>query len=354
MEFKIGTSTIGLDHPTYFVADIAANHDGHLEKAKKLIELAAAAGADAAKFQNFSAEKIVSDRGFRELGQQLGHQSTWEKSVFEVYKSASIPLDWTPHLKKTCDENGIDYFSAAYDFEALESLDPYVPAFKVGSGDLNWLEMLAKTAGKGKPVLLATGASSLDEVINSVELIQSHGVPLVLMQCNTNYTGSIENFKFQNLNVLKSYAERFPGVILGLSDHTPGHSTVLGAVALGARVVEKHFTDNQNQTGPDHLFSMNPIDWEEMVARTRELEMALGDGVKRVEANERETVIVQRRAIRAAGRIPSGKVIERTDISVLRPAPQGAFTAADLGLVLGKTTVRDIEAHSVILGDDLN
>jgi N-acetylneuraminate synthase len=202
MEFKIGTSTIGLDHPTYFVADIAANHDGDLEKAKKLIELAAAAGADAAKFQNFSAEKIVSDRGFRELGQQLGHQSTWEKSVFEVYKSASIPLDWTPHLKKTCDENGIDYFSAAYDFEALESLDPYVPAFKVGSGDLNWLEMLAKTAGKGKPVLLATGASSLDEVINSVELIESHGVPLVLMQCNTNYTGSIENFKFQNLYVL--------------------------------------------------------------------------------------------------------------------------------------------------------
>jgi N-acetylneuraminate synthase len=214
--------------------------------------------------------------------------------------------------------------------------------------------MLAKTAGKGKPVLLATGASSLDEVINSVELIQSHGVPLVLMQCNTNYTGSIENFKFQNLNVLKSYAERFPGVILGLSDHTPGHSAVLGSVALGARVVEKHFTNDQNQIGPDHLFSMNPIDWETMVARTRELEMALGDGVKRVETNEAETVIVQRRALRASSRIPSGKIIERTDISVLRPAPQGAFTAADVGLVLGKTTVRDIEAHSLILGDDLN
>jgi sialic acid synthase SpsE len=353
MEIKIGRSTVGLNQPTYFVADIAANHDGDLGRAKKLIELAARAGANAAKFQNFSAEKIVSDRGFRELGSQLGHQSTWEKSVFEVYKTASIPHEWTSHLKTACDENGIDYFSAAYDFDALEALDPFVPAFKIGSGDVNWLEMIAATARKGKPVLLATGASTLHEVVAAVELIQSHRVPLVLMQCNTNYTGSKENFKFQNLNVLKSYSEKFPGVILGLSDHTPGHSTVLGAVTLGARVIEKHFTDDQNRIGPDHLFSMNPTDWISMVDRTRELEMALGDGVKRVEPNENETVIVQRRAIRAAGRIPAGKKLGRDDISVLRPAPQGSFMAPDLGIVLGRTTARDIEPDSLIVGDDL-
>ena len=129
------------------------------------------------------------------------------------------------------------------------------------------------------------------------------------MQCNTNYTGSLENFSHINLNVLKTYASMWPDVVLGLSDHTPGHATVLGAVALGARAVEKHLTDDRNREGPDHRFSMDPSGWRDMVDRTRELERALGSGDKRVAGNERETVVIQRRCLRAARDIAAGEII---------------------------------------------
>ena len=131
------------------------------------------------------------------------------------------------------------------------------------------------------------------------------------MQCNTNYTASLENFKYINLNVLKTFKKLYPDLILGLSDHTPGHSTVLGAVALGAKIIEKHFTDENEREGPDHKFSMNPHSWKEMVARTRELENALGGEIKKVEANEYETVILQRRAIRASSDLLSGATLEK-------------------------------------------
>ncbi len=146
----------GDQHPTYFIADISANHDGDLERAKMLIHLAKEAGADAAKFQNFQAPKIVSDYGFKAMQGQLSHQAGWKKSVFEVYSDASIPFDWTPILKEECDRAGIDYFSSPYDFDAVDYLDPFVPAHKIGSGDVDWLEMLLHIARKGKPVILST------------------------------------------------------------------------------------------------------------------------------------------------------------------------------------------------------
>src|SRR5215470_4792579 len=171
MKLKLGKKDVGLAHPTYFIADISANHDGQVERAKLLIRLCAEAGADAAKFQNFRAQKIVSDRGFRTLGSQVSHQSKWTKSVFEVYQDASVSWDWTPELRRECDACGIDYFSAPYDLEAVDMLDPFVELFKIGSGDITWPEMLRKIASKGKPVLLATGASDIAEVSRAVEEI---------------------------------------------------------------------------------------------------------------------------------------------------------------------------------------
>ena len=136
----------------------------------------------------------------------------------------------------------------------------------------------------------------MDEVDRAVQMGLSINPQLALLQCNTNYTGSIENFRFIQLNVLKSFSAMYPGLTLGLSDHTPGHSCVLGAVALGARIIEKHFTDDVSRSGPDHKFSLDPTSWTEMVTRTRELEYALGNGIKRVEFNELETVVVQRQS----------------------------------------------------------
>ena len=349
----VGKRALALAEPTYFVADISANHDGDLERAKDLIARARDAGADAAKFQNFTAEKIVSAEGFASLGKQLTHQSRWKKSVFEVYRGASIPHEWTPILKEECDRSGIEYFSTPYDFEALDMLDPYVKVYKIGSGDITWAEMIERVARKGKPVLLATGASDIAEVQRAVQRILPLNRDLVLMQCNTNYTGSVENFKYIQLNVLRTFAAMYPGILLGLSDHTPGHATVLGAVALGARVIEKHFTDDTSREGPDHPFSMDPRTWREMVDRTRELESALGDGNKLVEENERSTVVVQRRCLRAARDLAGGSTLTRDVIDVLRPAPQDAIGAWEIDRVIGLRTRRALAKGESLTWQDV-
>jgi sialic acid synthase SpsE len=348
----IAGRTIGAGYPTYFIADIAANHDGDLQRAVDLIHRAAQAGADAAKFQHFRAAKIVSRRGF-DSGPQLSHQSKWKKPVYEVYQSASVPWDWTETLKHACDEAGIHFFSSPYDTEAVDMLDPYVPAFKIGSGDITWTSALEHMARTGKPLLLATGASNLEEVERAVAAILAINPQLVLMQCNTNYTGSLENFRFVNLNVLRTFADLYPNLVLGLSDHTPGHAAVLGAVALGASAVEKHFTDDRTREGPDHPFSMDPQSWRDMVARTRELEYALGDGKKVVEANEQETVVIQRRCLRAARRLPANIVLKSGDLEPLRPAPSDAIFPYDEHRVIGRRLLKDLEHGDYPRWEDL-
>jgi N-acetylneuraminate synthase len=353
MDIQIGDKTIGLHHPTYFIADIAANHDGDLERARLLIRLAKEAGADAAKFQNFRAPKIVSDYGFRTMGGQVSHQAKWKKSVFEVYQGASIPFEWTPILKETCDEVGIHYFSSPYDFEAIDMLEPYVPAYKIGSGEIDWLEALERIARLGKPVIIASGAATIGEVQQAVHSILAYNKQLVLMQCNTNYTASPENYDHIHLNVLKTYATLFPQVILGLSDHTHGNATVLGAVTLGARVIERHFTDDNNREGPDHKFALNPEAWAHMVEETRQLERALGSPDKFVAANEKETVIVQRRCLRAARDLRAGETLTREDIDVLRPATPGAILPAQLQSVIGTRLLHDIPAGKELRWTDL-
>lgn len=335
MEFNIGNHRVGGEYPTYFIADIAANHDGDLDRALLLIKLAAEAGANAAKFQNFRAPEIVSDYGFKHLGGQQSHQSKWQKSVFEVYKDASIPFEWTPILKAACDEAGIDYFSSPYDFDAIEMLDPYVPAYKIGSGEITWPEVLERMAKHAKPVLLATGAASIGDVQRAVHTIYQHNLNLVLMQCNTNYTANPENYDHIHLRVLETYKVMFPHAVLGLSDHTFGHATVLGAVALGARVIEKHFTDDNDRIGPDHRFAMNPETWADMVENTRLLERALGVADKFIAGNEQETVVIQQRCLRAKRAIALGETITRDMIAVLRPATPGAIKPYDIDAVIG-------------------
>lgn len=352
-EIRIGDSLIGLGHSTFFIADIAANHDGDLARAKDLIDLAAEAGADAAKFQYFSAPTIISDYGFRLLGSQQSHQASWPKSVYEVYQNASIDANWIPVLKDTCAKAGITFFASAYSFELVDSVHAFVPAYKIGSGDITWLKIIRHIARKGKPVLLATGASDIGDVQAAVDVLLEETSKVVLMQCNTNYTGSTDNFRHVNLQVLGTYRAMYPNMILGLSDHTPGHATVLGAVALGARVIEKHFTDDRSRVGPDHGFSMEPSSWKEMVERTRELEVALGSGVKRVEENERETVVLQRRAIRAARDLPEGTELREADVEVLRPCPLDGLPPGSMGQVLGRSTLRAVEKGEHLRWQDL-
>ena len=350
---NIAGRVIGDEHPTYFIADIAANHDGDLERAKDLIFMAAEAGADAAKFQHFKAGTIVSDSGFKALGGQRSHQAKWQKSVFEVYQDASVPLDWTAALADTCARAGIAFFTSPYDKELVDHVNPFVPAFKVGSGDITWLEIIQHIAGKDKPYIIATGASTMDEVRRAVDAALSVNSKLSILQCNTNYTADLENFGHIQLNVLKCYRAMYPSMVLGLSDHTLGYATVLGAVALGARMVEKHFTDDIGRAGPDHGFSMSPKSWREMVDATRELENALGTGIKQVEDNERETAVLQRRSIRVTADMQAGSVLVREDLSVLRPCPADAVSPDRLGEVVGKRLRCKVRAGDYLKWKDL-
>ena len=352
--FFINQTRISLDSPAYFIADIAANHDGDLSRAKELIWLAKSAGANCAKFQHFQAEKIVSDYGFRHLpvGQQ-GHQAKWQKSVFEVYKQYECQRDWTQELVEAAHAAQIDFMTAAYDYEAVDSLEPYLPAYKIGSGDITWIDLLRHIARKNKPVLLACGASSMEDVERALSAILEYNPSVVLMQCNTNYTSSAENLKHVNLRVLSTFAQKYPEMILGLSDHTFGYVSVLGAIALGARVIEKHFTDDNSRIGPDHLFAMNPIAWKEMVDRSRELESAMGDGIKRVEENEKSTVIIQRRGLWLTRALQKGEVLQASDIEMLRPSLENGFKPYELNHVLGSTVNKDKGKGAPLLYDDI-
>jgi N-acetylneuraminate synthase len=303
---------------TYFIADIGANHDGDIKRAKKLISLAKESGANAVKFQHFKAETIISKAGFSKLGKK-SHQSKWSKSVFDIYKDASVPLEWTPELKEHCDSVKVDFFTTPYDLDYVDYLDEFVSIYKIGSGDITWHDLIEKIASKGKPVILSTGASEINEVVMALEILSDNGFPITLMQCNTNYTGDKNNFNYINLNVLKTYSVMFPNVSLGLSDHTPGDITALGAVALGATAIEKHFTDSKKRKGPDHKFAMTPPEWKKMVERVELLEQALGSSVKKIEWNEMETVSLQRRAVRARKNLKVGSKINEENVFPTRP-----------------------------------
>jgi len=352
-EIFINDRKISLETKTYFIADIASNHDGSLDRAKKLICLSKESGADAVKFQHFKANKIVSDYGFKSLGKNIGHQSSWDKSVFEIYQQYECSRDWNDVLIATAKQVGINFLTTPYDLEAVEMFDNYLPAYKIGSGDITWIDFIDAIAKKGKPVLLATGASAQEDVVRAVDAVLKHNRQIILMQCNTNYTGTKETFHHINLNVLKSYWIQYPQMILGLSDHSPGHAAVLGGIALGARVIEKHFTDDNSRSGPDHAFSMNPDTWREMIEKSRELEFALGDGIKRIERNETDTAIVQRRCLRLTKNMNPGEQLHKGDLEALRPAPKGGLEPYHLKNVMGKTLVIAKKAGDAITINDI-
>ena len=178
----INDKKIGENHPAYFIADIGANHDGDIERAKDLIYLCAEAGADAAKFQHFKADSIVSDHGFKSMSDKGSHQTNWKKSVFDVYKDASINLEWTETLKETCEKAGVAFFTSAYSFDLVDYIDPFVPAYKIGSGDITWTEMVEYVANQQKPYIIASGASSMDDVVRAVSAGLKINDQLCLMQ----------------------------------------------------------------------------------------------------------------------------------------------------------------------------
>lgn len=337
-EFKIGNKWVGENHPTYFIAEIGANFDGDINKAKRLIDAAKEAGADCAKFQTFSTPKIVSEGGFSMM-KLKGVHGSWGRTVSEVFKDAEFPVKWHKEIADYCREIGIDFSTSPYFKEAVDlCVELNVPFIKIGSGEITWLEMLDYISRKGIPVMLATGDATMSEIDEAVRTIEAAGNKnLVLMQCITNYPSKIDS---ANVNVLKTYQSAFD-ILTGYSDHAPGHVVALASTVIGGRVIEKHFTLSKKDKGPDHPHSMEPQEFKFMVDSIREVERAMGSTRKEVVEEEGETVFVQRRCLYAKNDLKKGQIIIEEDIDVLRPAL--GIPPKFKSVIVGKVCKEDIE-----------
>lgn len=316
-EIKIGDKIVGLDYPTYFIAEIGANFDKSIDKAKRLVDAAKEAGADCAKFQTFCTEKIVSEGGFSKM-KLKGVHGSWGRTVSEVFKDAEFPIEWHYEIAEYCKTVGIHFSTSPYFKEAVDlCVELNVPFIKIGSGEITWLEMLDYIAKQGKPLMLATGDATMAEIDEAVRTIEAAGNrDLILMQCITNYPSKIES---ANVNVLKTYQSAFD-ILTGYSDHAPGHVVALASTVIGGRVIEKHFTLNKRDKGPDHPHSMEPNEFKFMVDSVREVEKAMGSTRKEVVEEEGETVFVQRRGLYSKSNLKKGDILTNDDIDVLRPA----------------------------------
>jgi len=345
-EIKINKRRIGESNPTYIIAEIGSNFDGSIKNAKKMIYEAKKAGADAAKFQSFKTEKIIEKNGFKK---NTTFQNKWRKSVWNVYKDAELPLEWHKELNKFCKKSNIDFLSTPYYNESVDTLiELKSPLLKIGSGEITNLDFLRYVGKTKKPILLATGASTLKEVKEAVQVLKSVGNnKIILMQSITQYPSPINE---ANIRVLQTFQKKFH-VNVGYSDHSPGDTVILASIALGAVVIEKHFTLNKKLKGPDHPHSMEPKEFLEMVKKIRELEKALGNGIKKVEKSEKQTRIIQRRGIWTTRKIKKGEKFSRDNIIALRPVY--GVSANKMKLILKKRSKRNIKANQPIKENDL-
>lgn len=339
---------VGGDEETYIIAEIGSNFDGSKQRAEKLIELASECGANAAKFQAFETDKILSKVGFEGLNK--GFQSDWDKPAYEVYRDAELPRDWIADLAGCAEANDIDFLCTPYDRAAVDQLEDYVPMYKIGSGDITWHDYLEYVAEKGKPIILSTGASTLAEVDEAVEAIQATGnTDIVLLQCVTNYPSRFES---ANIRAMDTFQQAFD-VPVGYSDHTPGRTVPIGAVSRGGRMIEKHFTDDTSRDGPDHPHSLNPEEFNRLVTEIRNLENALGSPRKRVYEEEQTPIVLQRRAMRAATNIQAGETITDEMLTALRPAPAEAIEPNQREEIVGRDATTDIAKGEIITWQDI-
>ncbi len=338
---KIGGKFVGKNYPCYIIAEIGSNFDGSLSKAKKMIKLAKEAGANAAKFQSFTTEQILSRKGFET---KTTFQSRWKKPVWDIYKNAEFPLSWHKKLNEYAKKIGIDFLSTPYNLQAVNVLKKInTPAIKIGSGDITDIEFLKFVGKTKKPIFLATGASTMKEVKDAVKAIKSTGNnKIVLMQSITQYPSPIEE---ANLEVLLTYKKKF-SLNVGYSDHSPGSLVMLSSVVLGSCVIEKHFTDNKKLKGPDHPHSMNPNEFARMVRDIRLIESARGNGIKKVEKSEKETRIIQRRSVFTIKKIKKGQKFTSKNIRTLRPFI--GLPASQFGKIINKKARRNLKEFTPI------
>lgn len=335
MALDIAGRRIGEGEPPFVIAEAGVNHDGSVELALQLVEAGADAGADAIKFQTFSAEAVVLDHA-PQAAYQLARSPAG--SQLEMLRGLELPASAWPALMARAKELGIVFLSTPFDLASVALLaDLGVPAFKVGSGDLPNLVLLRAVAAHGKPVLLSTGMAELPEVEAAVDDLRRHGdPPLVLLQCTSAYPAPAED---ANLRAMATLRDRF-GVPVGYSDHTQGIATATAAAALGAVMIEKHLTVDRSRPGPDHAVSLEPAGFRELVGAVHDAWVALGDGTKTPRPQELDVSRAARRSLVTRRAVAAGTVLRAEDIGAMRPA--GGISPLRLDEVIGRRAAGDL------------
>lgn len=326
----------------YIMAEAGVNHNGSLDTAKKLADTAASCGADAVKFQTFKAEKMITRQAQKAL-YQIENGAGGENQL-EMVKKLELPFEQFRELHAYCKAVKTDFISTPFDVESIEFLTALdIPFWKIPSGGITDYPCLVALARTGKPVILSTGMSTLSEVEEAVCLLQKNGSgPITLLQCNTQYPTPPQD---ANLLAMRTMSDAF-GLPVGYSDHTEGIEIALAAVALGACVIEKHFTLDKNMQGPDHKASLNPEELRNLVTGIRKIEMALGTGVKSPTGSEKMNLVVVRKSIVAARRIKKGEELTSENLTTKRPA--GGISPMKWPKVIGKKATRDYIEDEII------
>ena len=308
--FRIGNRWVGEGEPCYVIAEAGSNHNGNLEQAQTLIDVASAAGVDAVKFQGFRARTL-----YPETAGKSGYLKD-ERPIYDIIRAMEMPLEWIPILAKYCAAKGVDFICTPFDEAWVEALDPHVPAFKVASYELSHAPLLRKVLACGKPTFISTGASKLDEVMQVVELARETGnEQIVLLQCTAAYPTPLRDVNARALVTMREAT----GCLVGLSDHSrdPIVAPVV-AVALGAAVIEKHFTQSNWLPGPDQRFAVEPEELKRLVRAVRDAEAVVGTGVKDVLGVENELRAFARRSVFSGRAIRKGERLSEENILVLR------------------------------------
>lgn len=348
MIVNIGNKAIGDNNPCFIITEIGSNHNRDLDTAKKLIDTSAEAGVDAVKFQTYSADTLYSKKTPR-LSEMKGRTKDENETPYELIKRLEMPREWHKELADYSKKKGVIFLSTPFDNAAIEELNPLVEAFKVASYDITNLPFLRRIAKKNKPMILSAGTANMEEIEEAVNEIQSQkNDKIILLQCISQYP---TKFSDLNLNTIKTFKETF-NFPIGLSDHSLGITGSLAAVALGAKVIEKHITLDKNYKGPDHEFALEPHELKALVNGIRDVEASLGSQEKITTEAEQENKKLARRSIHANVKIPLGTVITEDMLILKRPAL--GLHPKFFNAVIGKKAKQDIEAEDFISLDKLD
>ena len=326
----------------YIIAEAGDNHNGDFNTALKLVDVAKRAGADCVKFQTFVTEEIISK--YAEMAEYQKKNTGKEESQFEMVKRLELSFDEFRKIKEYCDRVGIQFLSTPFDLKSVDFLNELgVLFFKIPSGEITNYPYLIKIAHTGKPVVMSTGMCEPDEILAAINVLEKNGSgEITLLHCNTEYPTPLKDV---NLYAMRTMKKMF-GKKVGYSDHTKGIEVPVAAVALGACVIEKHFTLDKNMPGPDHKASLEPDELGRMVKNIRNIEIALGDGVKRVSESERKNIAIARKSIVARRNIQEGEILTEENLAVKRPGT--GINPMQWMEVLGTRAVRDFKEDELI------